>query len=117
MIGKNEMIQIIIINFICCIVFPIFVVWKAKIFGRNSWNTEALAKEDTYAIRGIAAVFVLFAHLLIAISEAGIGTLGPAVLYKWCGGLGVCVFFFVSGYGLWVSREKKKSKLTLSRSV
>ncbi len=105
------MIQIIVINLICCIAFPVFVFWKARIYGQNSWNTNALTRDDTWAMRGIAAFFVLFAHLLIAMSEAGIGKLGPAVLYKWCGGLGVCVFFFVSGYGLWVSYEKKKIQI------
>lgn len=102
------MFQIIVVNLICCIIFPLFVFWKAKIYENNTWNSEALSKNDTGCIRGIAAFFVLFAHVLIELSDMGIGSLGPAVLYKWCGGLGVCVFFFVSGYGLWMSCDNKK---------
>ena len=95
----------IIINGICFILFPALVLWKAE-YNRN-WNETILTKDDSAALRGIAAVFVVFAHYLNYLSSQGMTGLGPAKLYEWCGGLGVCVFFFVSGYGLEITYQKK----------
>ena len=66
-----------------------------------------LTKDDSAAMRGIAAMFVVLAHYLYYLKEQGLNRLGPAQLMEWCGGLGVCVFFFASGYGLWMSYRNK----------
>ena len=98
--------NIIIINIVCYLIFPILVLWKAE-YLKNSWNEAVLTKDDSAAMRGIAALFVVFAHYLYYLNEHGINRMGPAKLMQWCGGLGVCVFFFASGYGLWMSYQNK----------
>lgn len=97
----------VIINAICFLLFPCIVLWKAE-YAKQGWNDGVLTKDDSAALRGIAAVFVMFAHFLIYLNENGMGKIGPAKLYEWCGGLGVCVFFFASGYGLEIAYQKKK---------
>lgn len=98
--------NIIIINIVCCVLFPILILWKAE-YLKRSWNESVLTKNDSAAMRGTAAMFVMFAHYLSFLKEHGINRLGPAQLMEWCGGLGVCVFFFASGYGLYISYRNR----------
>lgn len=96
----------IIINIVCFVLFPILVLWKAE-YLKMSWNESVLTKDDSAAMRGIAAMFVVFSHYVDFMKKGGMNSLGPASLMDYCGGLGVCVFFFASGYGLWMSYRNK----------
>lgn len=98
--------DLIIINIICYLIFPFIILWKAE-YLKSGWNEAVLTKDDSSAMRGISAIFIILAHYLSYVKKHGISSLGPALLMEWCGGLGVCVFFFASGYGLWISYREK----------
>lgn len=105
------MIQTIIINGIVFVLFPLLVLWKCK-YNKTEYNKEVLTVQDSQGLRGVAAIFIMFAHYLMNVeAESDIG-LGPAKLIEWFGGLGVCLFFFLSGYGMYCSAEAKGVKKT-----
>lgn len=105
------MIDIIIVNVIVYIIFPCIVLISASI-RRIDVDKEVLTKDDSTALRGIAAIFVMFSHYLTFVDGTFQSGLGPAKLFSWFGGLGVCLFFFLSGYGLWLSAEKGETTIT-----
>lgn len=66
-----------------------------------------LDKGDSDILRGIAACLIILAHLLTPIGRelSGIGTVLNA--YAVTGGMGVLLFFFASGYGIYKGYGKK----------
>lgn len=76
----------------------------------NTGNkVQLLDKNDTNFIRGISALFVLVAHYAIQVqaNTNGINSIAYALLSQ-LGGIGVLLFFFVSGYGINESYSDKK---------
>lgn len=76
----------------------------------NTGNkVQLLDKNDTNFIRGISALFVLVAHYAIWVqaNTNGINSIAYALLSQ-LGGIGVLLFFFVSGYGINESYSNKK---------
>lgn len=76
------------------VIFPIAILLKIKIEERD----DVLNKEDSDSLKGIAALFIVFAHFynfLLEFTGVGLGK-----LWLNMGGIGVCIFFFLSGYGL-----------------
>lgn len=98
--------DLIIINIVCYLIFPLTILWRAE-YLKDGWHEAVLTKDDSAAMRGIAAIFIVLAHYLFYVEGHGMNGLGPARLMEWCGGLGVCVFFFSSGYGLRTAYQKK----------
>lgn len=88
-----------LIHIIVFILFPILFFHKAS-FQHERAQGEILSKTDTNMLRGFAAISIMFAHYVVyGIKEANpFG--GPVIVMQWAGGLGVCLFFFCSGYGL-----------------
>lgn len=70
-------------------------------------NVEILNKQDTNFMRAIAIISIVLHHLSLQYEDIVI--LKP---FKYLGFLMVGVFFFLSGYGLFVSMRKKKNYLS-----
>lgn len=98
------MINSLIINVIVCIVFPLITL-KSYSWHKKS-REDILTKKDTDALKGLGAFFIMFAHYLVNLETLSNIYLGPAKVLEWFGGLGVCLFFFLSGYGLYISINK-----------
>ena len=74
---------------------------------RLSKNHLLLSSNDTTIIKGIAALGVMLAHYA-SWMERDIGIAENSFFFvpKQLGGMGVLIFFFISGYGLWFSAKK-----------
>lgn len=93
--------DVIIINFIVFILFgAVLLPGMQTIWNKNAIHEDALNKSDSFMLRGMAALFIIFSHYVTYVGEFLETGLGLARIYVWFGGLGVCIFFFVSGYGL-----------------
>lgn len=97
-------------------VFPLIILlgvdWKALRTG--VFRIDTMCYEDTENLRGIAALFVIFAHYTLKMKHMGY-SLGVCKPFTWLGGMGVCIFFFLSGYGM--SCSAKKNGMTLKKLI
>ncbi len=94
------------IYFFYLICFPVFVLYKMAVFRKNEKDT-LLTKQDTQFLRGMAAFFVILAHFIIWVGEKEKINFIIYFLFSQLGGIGVLVFFFVSGYGIYESYANK----------
>ena len=84
----------ILTHILSFIIFPIMILLKIQVEERN----DILSKCDSDSLKGIAAMCIVFAHFydfLLKRTDIGLGR-----LWLNMGGVGVCIFFFLSGYGL-----------------
>lgn len=103
--------ECLIINIIVYLLFPLIVFMKAGI--RNSEiDKKVLTKDDSTSLRGVAALFVMFSHYILFIENKFMCDVGPAKILEWFGGLGVCLFFFLSGYGCYMTVDKKEVRIS-----
>lgn len=99
---------IISVYLFCIILFPVASLYGFK---RRTCAGALLEKEDTMYLRGVAAWFVVIAHY-----TANIGDVIPNDIFGrifsfamgQLGGIGVLVFFFVSGYGIYASYASRR---------
>lgn len=79
------------------------------IFGRvrKEARTGKLTYDDSLAIKGIAALLIVFAHSYSLLLNKGY-SIGIGKVWLLTGGIGVCLFFFLSGYGLNISNGVEK---------
>ena len=98
----------ILTHILSFVIFPIIVLWKITFEDRD----DILDRQDTNVLKGIAAMCIVFAHFYNAllIEDIGIGK-----LWLYTGGIGVCIFFFLSGYGLNISKSYEKSDFMIRR--
>lgn len=94
---------------ICIIIFPVSVFMQAKKNENNS-IVEFLSREDSTVVKGIAICFVILAHLVSALEQQY--TIKVLQLYSVLGGMGVLLFFFLSGYGLFKGYSAKEPNST-----
>ena len=80
------------------VIFPALTLCGSKINAGNEYVKKAFPREASLFWRGVSALMVVFAHLTIFLEDEGVGV-GPAVIFDWVGGMGVLLFFFLSGYG------------------
>lgn len=93
---------------ICFIVFPAAVVINAhKVHSAN----EFLDRQDANVVKGIATCFVILAHLMNYL-QSNIGYNSFLNVFSVMGGMGVLLFFFVSGYGLYKNYRTKAIDIT-----
>ena len=62
-----------------------------------------LNKDNCINLRGVMAICIILCHVLLEIPSED---LGLSKVFFHCGYLCVSVFFFLSGYGLYVSQQK-----------
>lgn len=83
---------------ICVLLLPC-IMFKMK---HGSESDRLFERLDTTAIRGVSAVFVVVAHYSIWFNELSDRRINSIVMIplEQLGGIGVLLFFFVSGYGI-----------------
>lgn len=112
---RNKGLRMITEYVLYLVILPILILWKLKFIDRSN-EKQLLSKEDTIALRGISAFFVISAHYMTWVDEM-VGYTTNAVVkgvIGQLGGIGVLIFFFASGYGLYESyghREVDRSYL------
>lgn len=83
------------IKAILLVAFPLVLIfgidWKTVRTG--IFRTDVMRYEDTENLRGIAALFVIFAHYTLKMKHMGY-SLGICKPFTWLGGMGVCILFF-----------------------
>ena len=86
------------------IVYPLCILMGIR--KKTMFNSYAfITPKDSDILKGIAAWMVIFAHYTTYLTQEGI-QLGVLIPFKRLGPLGVGIFFFVSGYGLYMSNNK-----------
>ncbi len=94
------------IYFICFFGFPFLAVFPVR---RVAGKKVLLDQDDTDVWKGIAACLIILAHLIIPMKEELKG-IGVALhIYRVTGGMGVLIFFFISGYGIYKAYADRKS--------
>lgn len=98
------------------ILFPLlliaFTLYKAKIFKDGSFNEDALSKNEAKQIEAFAALGIVFHHMA---QRTCAPWLSPSIIvhgldpFLNMGYLFVSVFFFFSGYGLYLSARGKEN--------
>lgn len=88
------------------ILFPLTALMGIKVYGRGEFSEDVFPKQASLYWRGIAALMVLLGHLTTFLESKGI-SVGIAYLFDWAGGIGVLIFFFLSGYGTGISLKGK----------
>lgn len=92
---------------ICFVAFPAAMIIPMKIVKKQ--KEVLLEKTDTNMIKGVAACLVILCHLIVEFKREI--TLNPFLNIFWLtGAMGVLLFFFVSGYGIWKGYSQKSSK-------
>lgn len=103
--------ECLFINIIVYLLFPIIVFMKARI-RKSETDPKVLTKDDSTSLRGLAALFVMFSHYILFIENKFMCNVGPAKILEQFGGLGLCLFFFLSGYGCWMTIDKKEVRIS-----
>lgn len=70
--------------------------------------TEFCSKDNTYEVRGICMLLILFHHIYVQMIQIGCIVPYVGILLSPGGYLGTGLFFFMSGYGLYHSMAFKK---------
>lgn len=96
-------------NILSFIIFPITTLLGSRIEKRD----DVINITDSNVLKGISAVFVIFAHFY---NQLSMGTdIGVGKLWLNMGGIGVLIFFFLSGYGLNKSRSFERNDFITRR--
>lgn len=104
-----------IVNFLLAIFILVIVYCFAKncIVNKNG-NSNFLSKESTGALRGAAIIAIVFSHVCQDAPELNDLLIGGkytyTVIFSW-GGIGVAIFFLLSGFGCYLSIKKSKNIL------
>ena len=83
--------------------------------GMNSLEAAARSDNNFDLLRLIAAVFVLIGHIEYPYFDIQIDIYARLVRFQSLGGLGVAIFFVISGYLIYQSRERTPSLLAYFR--
>ena len=92
--------------------FPISALWGIKI-RCNKVSDTLLSTNDTLYLRGVSACFVILAHFCIWTNK--LTSVMNRLFYlitSQLGGIGVLIFFFVSGYGIYESYANKPPSIS-----
>ena len=94
----------LVIYLICFFIFPFCALFPVK---SVPVKEVLLEKDDTDVIKGIAACLIILAHLIIPMKIEYSGISSILYVYTVTGGMGVLLFFFVSGYGIYKGYAEK----------
>ncbi len=93
------------------IVFPLCALWGIKKADTSAFDLKSplFTKDNSNYLRGVAAIMVVFSHFFVRSSWLGYAP-NKYVYFiaEQLGGLGVLIFFFVSGYGVYVAYKEKE---------
>lgn len=108
-----------VVNFLLAI-FIMMVIYcfvKTQILTKDNGEEKKsfFSKESTGALKGVAIIAIAFSHICQDAPELkGLlwgGKYLYTIIFTW-GGIGVAIFFLLSGYGCFISIEKANNKLT-----
>lgn len=92
-------------------------VMKIDCFDKKHEKWEVLQKNSTNTIRGIAILLIVISHIIQYIgNEISLNDTIKMILLSF-GAVGVSMFFFLSGYGNYISLSKKESKREMFRNI
>lgn len=98
--------------FLGMLILAVYSIPKIKI------KKEFLAIENTNATKGIAILMIILAHIMQyagnSVTVIGGGTKGVVFSF---GSVGVAVFFFLSGYGNYLSLSKRPNRRAIVKTV
>ena len=94
------------IYLLCLIIFPVTILYKIEILNKSRMNV-LMSRNDTQFLRGVSACFVVLAHFCTWVNK--IQEMNNIFYFaiSQLGGIGVLIFFFVSGYGIYESYAYK----------
>ncbi|MCQ2527732.1 MAG: acyltransferase [Saccharofermentans sp.] len=98
--------------YLCVLVlFPLIALIGTRKADAGTTDT-LITKSDSAYLRGISALFVVFAHYFIFSEKEGV-KFNSIIQFAvdQIGGIGVLLFFFVSGYGVYFSYKNRKPTL------
>lgn len=86
------------------------IIYKLKV--QTTEKYSAFTKMDSLTIRGVAALYVMLSHYALWM-ESYFHIELPVIFsfLKQLGGIGVLLFFFLSGYGIYISSFDEKNDL------
>jgi len=97
------------------LIYPILFLgilfWKADFYKKGQYNDGCMSIEMSKNIQVIAAFFIILHHLVQRITDYGDIYKGPITVFNSTGFLFTSIFFFYSGYGLYVSYKNKENYL------
>ena len=99
-----------VLYLIVFLIFPASVLYNIRVERKGCFNDGLISPGESAILKGVAAWFIMISHFTSNIAVYGYD-LGPAKVYEWFGGIGVCMFFFLSGYGLMMSAKKTQPSL------
>ena len=91
----------------------LFCFLKNSVLAKKNKVGCFLNKESTGALRGATIIAIAFAHICQNAPEIKEVLFGGKYLYTllfMCGGIGVAIFFLLSGYGCYISIGKATNK-------
>lgn len=94
------------IYLVCYVLFPALILPFCRM--KKSVPEVLLNKDETNVVKGISAIFIVLAHMVIDIEDnlqQSFILLKPITVL---GGMGVLLFFFLSGYGIYKGYAEKK---------
>lgn len=94
---------------IMLIIFPVTLFIDCK-FMRKKYREDIPTRQDTNFLKGVAALMVVFTHYTTW-TEAATGLPVVLIPYKSLGSMGVAIFMFLSGYGLYKSSTWDKLRI------
>ncbi len=90
------------------ILFPLLMLKGIKLEGKEEdGEVSFFSKAETNYLKGVAALMVVFAHYCLRLEEEQ-RLLMIVAPFRYLGPLGVAIFFFLSGYGLYMSHKIDK---------
>ncbi len=97
------------------IIFPISILLKAR-KKKDVHPQHLISKTETDAFKGIAAWMVVWTHYTTYLANEGyhLGILNP---FSKLGSFGVAIFFFLSGYGLFMSSGNRLKPYFLTKRI
>lgn len=78
---------------------------------RTNGKESLIDKKESNYIKGLATIMVFYAHMQAWISEMNISGMQGLKPFSVLGGMGVLLFFFVSGYGIHKGYAKKTPEI------
>lgn len=106
-----------IVSKLVYLIYPVMLgilIWGMKICKKGEWNDEYLSLSQMKFLQGYIALCIMLHHIgqdLCPNWKVNYKTYGGLELFVPIGFLLVAVFMFCSGYGLYVSYEKKANYL------
>ncbi|MDD6339259.1 MAG: acyltransferase family protein [Butyrivibrio sp.] len=103
------------LQYLLLCIFPVIVtvliLIKCKLVRREDCDKEFLSMDNTKILRGSAALGIVTHHLTQLATNYGEISGGPIGIFNYAGILFTGIFFFCSGYGLYISYRNKEDYL------